>query len=85
MPTTIKWNDRFNLGVESIDKAHQKLFSIVHKMVNLNDDEKTENGFAKKASNILKIMPSGISPMRKPICSPSTTLATLPISVSTTI
>ena len=23
----IKWNDRFNLGVDEIDKAHQKLFS----------------------------------------------------------
>lgn len=29
----IKWNDRFNLGVEEIDKAHQKLFSIVNKLI----------------------------------------------------
>lgn len=29
----IKWNDRFNLGVEEIDQAHQKLFSIVNKLI----------------------------------------------------
>jgi len=29
----IKWNDRFNLGVDEIDKAHQKLFSIVNKLI----------------------------------------------------
>ena len=29
----IKWNDRFNLGVHEIDKAHQKLFSIVNKLI----------------------------------------------------
>lgn len=40
MPTEIKWNDRFNIGVSSIDKAHQQLFSIVRKMVELKDDEK---------------------------------------------
>lgn len=40
MSNEIKWNDRFNIGVSSIDKAHQRLFSIVRKMVDLNDDEK---------------------------------------------
>lgn len=34
----IKWNDRFNLGVETIDRAHQKLFSIVNKLIALNED-----------------------------------------------
>lgn len=34
----IKWNDRFNIGVESIDKAHQRLFSIVRKLLSLNED-----------------------------------------------
>lgn len=38
MPAEIKWNNRFNIGVESIDKAHQKLFSIVGKLVALNED-----------------------------------------------
>ena len=35
----IKWNDRYNIGVESIDKAHRRLFSIVSKLISLNEDE----------------------------------------------
>lgn len=35
----IKWNERFNIGVESIDNAHKKLFSIVGKLIALNEDE----------------------------------------------
>ncbi len=34
----VKWNDRFNIGVESIDRAHQRLFSIVAKLLSLNED-----------------------------------------------
>ena len=34
----IVWNDRFNVGVESIDRAHQRLFSIVGKLLSLNED-----------------------------------------------
>lgn len=54
MPNTIKWNDRFNLGVESIDKAHQKLFSIVDKMVNLNDDEKNRKWICEEGIKYFK-------------------------------
>ncbi|MCI8937780.1 MAG: hypothetical protein HFI44_13180 [Lachnospiraceae bacterium] len=42
MTTKIQWHDRFNIGVESVDKAHQRLFSIVNKMVNY--DEEDEKG-----------------------------------------
>lgn len=34
----VKWNDRFNVGVESIDNAHRRLFSIVSKLISLNED-----------------------------------------------
>lgn len=34
----IKWNDRYNTGVEVVDKAHQRLFSIVGKLLSLNED-----------------------------------------------
>ena len=34
----IQWNKRFNIGVEVIDKAHQRLFSIIGKLVSLNED-----------------------------------------------
>lgn len=39
MAKEIKWNDRFNVGVDSIDSAHKKLFSIVGKLIALNEDE----------------------------------------------
>lgn len=31
----IQWQDRFNIGVEVIDQAHRRLFSIVEKMTDL--------------------------------------------------
>lgn len=34
----VKWNDRFNIGVEIVDHAHRKLFSIVGKLLNLTED-----------------------------------------------
>lgn len=34
----LKWNDRFNIGVEVVDRAHQRLFSIVGKLISLNED-----------------------------------------------
>lgn len=39
MPNDLVWNERFNIGVENVDKAHQKLFSIVRKLMNLIEDE----------------------------------------------
>lgn len=35
----LKWDARFNIGVDLIDSAHQRLFSIVGKLLNLNEDE----------------------------------------------
>lgn len=40
----LKWNDRNNVGVEIIDKAHKELFSVVMRMkrlIGLDDQEKT--------------------------------------------
>ena len=31
MTNEVKWNERFNIGVEVVDKAHQRLFSIVRR------------------------------------------------------
>lgn len=41
----IQWQDRFNIGVEIVDQAHRKLFSIVDKMMELYV-EKHESRFA---------------------------------------
>lgn len=35
----LKWNERFNIGVDNLDRAHQRLFSIVGKLIALNEDE----------------------------------------------
>lgn len=34
----VKWNDRFNIGVEIVDHAHKKLFAIVGKLLSLTED-----------------------------------------------
>lgn len=36
----VEWNERFNIGVENVDKAHRRLFSIVRKLKDLSEDEK---------------------------------------------
>ncbi|MCM1159165.1 MAG: response regulator [Bacteroidales bacterium] len=38
MKKEIVWQERFNIGVDSLDKAHRKLFSIMGKMVALSED-----------------------------------------------
>lgn len=40
MASELKWNERFNIGVDAIDNAHQRLFSIVRRLINLSEDEK---------------------------------------------
>lgn len=39
MLSEIKWDDRYNTNVGVIDAAHQKLFSIVSRLIALNEDE----------------------------------------------
>ena len=39
MAKEAEWNKNFNIGVDSIDNAHRKLFSIVRRLVNLSQNE----------------------------------------------
>ena len=39
MSKEAEWDKRFNIGVDSIDNAHRKLFSIVRRLVHLSKDE----------------------------------------------
>lgn len=39
MPNEIKWNTRFCIGIDTIDRAHERLFTIVGKLLSLNEDE----------------------------------------------
>ncbi len=50
----IKWNDRFNIGVEVVDKAHQKLFSIVGKLIVLNEEEKKQQHACREGIKYFK-------------------------------
>ena len=33
----ILWDDKFKIGVDKVDKAHAKLFRIVHKLFDMSD------------------------------------------------
>lgn len=39
MSKEAEWNKHFNIGIDSIDNAHRKLFSIVHRLIHLSRDE----------------------------------------------
>ena len=39
MSKETEWSKQFNIGVDSIDNAHRKLFSIVKKLIHLSRDE----------------------------------------------
>ena len=36
--TVLEWNDRLDIGVEPLDQAHKKLFSIMRRMAKLNEN-----------------------------------------------
>lgn len=40
MVTNLIWDDRYNIGVESIDKEHKKLFSVMNKLLQYKDHVK---------------------------------------------
>ena len=39
MAKEVTWDDQFEIGVDSIDNAHRKLFSIVRRLIHLSRDE----------------------------------------------
>ncbi|GFI45040.1 bacteriohemerythrin [Lachnospiraceae bacterium] len=39
MAKEVEWHKQFNIGVDSIDNAHRKLFSIVRKLIYLSENE----------------------------------------------
>lgn len=50
----IKWNDRFNIGVQSIDQAHQRLFAIANKLISLNEDAAKQQHACREGIKYLK-------------------------------
>ncbi len=50
----IKWNNRFNLGVDVIDQAHQRLFSIVSRLLDLNKDTEKQQHACREGIKYFK-------------------------------
>lgn len=50
----VEWDNRFNIGVEVVDKAHQRLFSIIRKMIKLNEDEEKQRHACRETIKYFK-------------------------------
>ena len=40
MESQLVWRDEYNVGVEVLDKEHQRLFKIINKLFAFTDEEK---------------------------------------------
>lgn len=40
MEAEFEWRDEYNIGVEVIDKEHQRLFKIINKLFSFREEEK---------------------------------------------
>lgn len=54
MENQIVWEDRFNIGVDIIDKEHRKLFRIINKLFTFGDDEKKSQWFCQEGIKYFK-------------------------------
>lgn len=48
------WHDRYSIGVASIDKEHKQLFSMIEKLLALNEDEEKSAWACKEGVKFLK-------------------------------
>ena len=53
----ILWNEKFNIGVEVVDKAHARLFRMVGKLMDLAEYESDSQNACKESIKFLKITP----------------------------
>ncbi len=54
MDTQFVWQDEFNIGVEIIDKEHQRLFKIINKLFTLKEDEKNSQWACQEGIKFFK-------------------------------
>ena len=40
METEFEWRDEYNIGVDIIDREHQRLFKIINKLYTFREEEK---------------------------------------------
>ncbi len=50
----VQWHDRFNIGVENVDRQHRRLFSIIDKLLDLNEDESKQQHACREGVKYLK-------------------------------
>lgn len=50
----LKWNEQFNIGIDKIDSAHQRLFSIVNKLIRLNEEEEKQKHACREGVKYFK-------------------------------
>ena len=50
----IAWDDKFNIGVDVIDKAHAKLFRIMNKLIDMSEDEENNQTTYKEGIKYLE-------------------------------
>ena len=50
----ITWNDKYNIGVDSLDKEHKKLFSTMNKLLRINENEEKREWVCREGIKYLK-------------------------------
>lgn len=50
----VKWNEHFKIGVDLIDNAHKRLFSIVNKLISLTEDTEKQQHACREGIKYLK-------------------------------
>ena len=54
MGTQLVWNERYNIGVEIIDREHKKLFSILNKLYDFGHQEEKSHWVCQEAVKFFK-------------------------------
>ena len=54
MGNQLIWDDRFNIGIEIIDKEHKKLFKIMNKLFTANENEIKSQWFCQEGIKYFK-------------------------------
>lgn len=54
MGNKLIWDDRFNIGIENIDKEHKKLFKIMNKLFTANENKDKSQWFCREGIKYFK-------------------------------
>ena len=54
MDSQFEWKEEFKIGVEVIDKEHQKLFKIINKLLAFKEDETTRQWACREGIKFFK-------------------------------